>query len=185
MRIWNSLFIILFYFVLVKLSLSSASTALRRCLFLILQISCVSSCTFNLSFALYPTSVDASLPIRPPCFCSFFPPPHPSSTHETPPYRRGLIHVTSRYQKQGLTFFPSRGVIHRENLTPASVSARDAIDSEPITNANERRPHPRPRHASHPYLPRTRHPHHSFKVQVTALFAATSDLPRFPFGGGV
>ena len=62
MRIWNSLFIILFYLVLVKLSLSSASNALPCCLFLILQNSCVSSCSFTLSFALYPTAVDTSIP---------------------------------------------------------------------------------------------------------------------------
>ena len=44
MCIWNDLFIIFFYSVLVKPSLSSASTALHRCLFLILQISRVISC---------------------------------------------------------------------------------------------------------------------------------------------
>ena len=41
MRIWNSLFIILFYLVLVKLSLPPASTALPCCLFFILQVSCL------------------------------------------------------------------------------------------------------------------------------------------------
>jgi hypothetical protein len=62
--IWNSLFIFLLHLTLVKLSLSSASTALHRCLFIILQISCASSCFFNLSFALYP-------PIHPPVFLLF------------------------------------------------------------------------------------------------------------------
>ena len=60
MRIWNSLFIILFYLVLVK------SLLIGICCFAPLFIPHI-SCFFNLFFALYPTVVDASLsPPTPP-----------------------------------------------------------------------------------------------------------------------
>jgi len=100
MRIWNSLFIILFYLVLVKLSLSSASTALPRCLFLILQISCVSSCSFTcrllctLQLLIHP-----SIPL---VLLLFFLHPRPLCSRDPTLL---LWSVTSRYkQTQGLTF---------------------------------------------------------------------------------